>query len=164
MNNLVFDGKTYTYQEEERGTSYKYTTTVVRNEDNEVIDISHWDKVRLQDVQVGNWVVVVRSKRTGYSSRNLCRVERITKTQLTVNGMRYLKSTGRAVGGYNPRHIEAYNPINEITSWAYYFTRQETKRVKNELKNRKEQVKTRVFELIKDADMETLETLLEKLA
>lgn len=164
MNSLVFDGKTYTYQEEERGTSYKYTTTVVRNENNEVIDLSHWDKVRLQDVQVGNWVVVVRSKRAGYSSRNLYRVERITKTQLTVNGMRYLKSTGRAVGGYNPQHIESYNPINEITTWAYVFTQQQKMKVKSELKEAKAKLKARFYQLLKDADMETLETLLKKLA
>ena len=49
----------------------------------------------LENIKVGDKVIVGR----GYVSDLICNVERITKTQIIVNGRRFSKKNGRLVGG-----------------------------------------------------------------
>ena len=170
MNTLVFEGKTYTYQMEEVGKNFTYDYLVVRDEDGNRVDTPHYDKVRLDNVEVGDWVVVVKPSRKHRTEvRSLYRVERTTKTQLTVDGVRYMKSTGDPVGSQScwcrgqSTSVEAYNPTDEIQNLAWMLHGMEQARKDEAIRLLKEQTRMAFNEFMSRATDDEIEALREYL-
>lgn len=123
-----------------------------------------WGKGNLRNVQAGDKVVYTKYNRDKPNECSVKVVEKATKTQLTVDGIRYMRSTGYKYGtGDRWGHsiaIEQYTPERVAIKMAYRL--EEEAKVGN--KRLLQDTRKKVLDAVSTADLETLNKILEHLA